>query len=87
MCEFVKEFFTNFVHEFMYKIRKFVPIRKNFYTKNWLCYERPVLHRSSNKIVMRIWNKNVMIKKVYECSTISRFKYQSLKRRNKMELK
>ena len=44
-----------------------------------------VMHRSSN-MVMGIWSRNVMIKKVYEGSIISRFKYRTFKGRNEMEL-
>ena len=41
LCEFVKEFFTNFVYEFKYEIR--TNSYEFFYTKNWFCYEWPVL--------------------------------------------
>ena len=37
-------------------------------------------------MVKRIWSKNITIKKVYEDSIISRFKLQSLTKRNKMVL-
>ena len=46
-CEFVKEVFTNFVHEFINEIRmnsyEFVRICMIFCMTNWLCYEWPVL--------------------------------------------
>ena len=38
--EFVKKFFTTFVHEFKYEI-EFLRI---FLRENWLCYEWPVLY-------------------------------------------
>ena len=37
------------------------------------------MYHSSNKMVRPIWSNNLMIKKVYEGSMISRLKYQSLK--------
>ena len=48
MCEFVKEFFINFIYEFMCKI---YTDGVNLYefvqascTKNWLCYKWPLLY-------------------------------------------
>ena len=42
-----------------------------------------MMYPSGNKMVKLIWNESVMIRKVYENSVISRFKYQSLKSQRK----
>ena len=39
--EFVDEFFANFVDEFKHEIS--TNLYEFFFTKNWLCYEWPVL--------------------------------------------
>ena len=43
-----------------------------------------IMYCNSNKMVMRIWSKTVMIKRVYEGGITLGFKYQSLTGRDKI---
>ena len=52
--EFVDEFFANFVHEFKYEIRTNSNSCEFFCTKNWLCYEWPVLKMSHFPEILKI---------------------------------
>ena len=44
------------------------------------------MYTNSNKMVKRMWSERVIKKRVYEGVIISRYKYQSLKSSNEMDL-